>query len=434
MIGAADDVRDPEVEVVDDGRELVGRRPVAAQQRRRPGEPHGAVGVPDRRRPPAPAPRPPRTAHPARSAARGPPRTPSAEPRRDRRGSPPPPRDGPGRVGVVDAQDEHRRRARRRSAGWRPRSARSRGGASPSGSARSGRGRSRQASIVTWPGCEATRSSQPGSPGTGRDRSRPRARRACTRRARCPRSCNARRRGTPAPRDAAPSRRAPRSRPSSSPGAGRRIARAFPSTRARSARRRCTARGCTARRTSTGAPARARIRRPGRTCVPSPKYQRIAFDSASGRPSSSTSVGTRSAGIQVSEQLRPARAVDDVYVDSLVREPEEREQEPDLVAVARDRRVVEQHIRNASRPDVVRFTRWTRRCSRSSPSATRSRTHSQHGWPATHGRSTAGPAGRPRQRSSRSVPVTSRGRTRPTGSSSTVREEWESSITATSRT
>jgi hypothetical protein len=30
----------------------------------------------------------------------------------------------------------------------------------------------------------------------------------------------------------------------------------------------------------------------GAYCVPSPKYHRIAFDSPSGRPSSSTSVGT----------------------------------------------------------------------------------------------------------------------------------------------
>ena len=49
MIGAADDVRDTEVEVVDDGRKLVGRRAVRPRERR-PGEPDRAVLVANRSR------------------------------------------------------------------------------------------------------------------------------------------------------------------------------------------------------------------------------------------------------------------------------------------------------------------------------------------------------------------------------------------------
>ena len=44
VVGAADDVRDPELEVVDDRRELVGRRPVRPGEGRGP-EAHGALVV-----------------------------------------------------------------------------------------------------------------------------------------------------------------------------------------------------------------------------------------------------------------------------------------------------------------------------------------------------------------------------------------------------
>ena len=51
MVRAADHVRDPEVDLVHRGRELVGRRAVRAKQRHAP-EPHSALGVlaPDRAR------------------------------------------------------------------------------------------------------------------------------------------------------------------------------------------------------------------------------------------------------------------------------------------------------------------------------------------------------------------------------------------------
>ena len=129
-----------------------------------------------------------------------------------------------------------------------------------------------------------------------RARTRPRAPRACTRTARCPRASSARRRRTSGRPARAPSRRAPCSRPRADAPSGARSVQARPSTSSRTARPRCAARGCTARRTATAAPGRARTGSSGTYCVPSPKYQRIAFDSASGRPSSSTSVGTRSAG------------------------------------------------------------------------------------------------------------------------------------------
>ena len=124
------------------------------------------------------------------------------------------------------------------------------------------------------------------------------ARRACRRRARCRRASSRRRPATRGRRGAAPSRRARGSRRRRARRAVGELLGAGPSTRARSARRRSPARGRTARRTSTAAPARARTRSAGTNRVPSPKYQRIAPDSPSERPSSSTSVGTRSAGLR----------------------------------------------------------------------------------------------------------------------------------------
>ena len=86
--------------------------------------------------------------------------------------------------------------------------------------------------------------------------------------------------------------------------------------------------------------------------MPSAKYQMIAFDSASGRPSSRTSVGTRSAGLR-SPRISPRfGAVDDAALAALVGQPEMREEQADLVAVARHRGVVEQHrvVLSAARP------------------------------------------------------------------------------------
>src|SRR5262249_55676810 len=47
--------------------------------------------------------------------------------------------------------------------------------------------------------------------------------------------------------------------------------------------------------------------------------------------------------VQPSEKLRARRAIDDVDLPSLVRQTEVREEQPDLVAVARDRAVVQKH-------------------------------------------------------------------------------------------
>ena len=49
-------------------------------------------------------------------------------------------------------------------------------------------------------------------------------------------------------------------------------------------------------------------------------------------------------GVEVTEDLRAVRAVDDRQLDRLVLEAELREEKPHLVAIARDRRVVEQHV------------------------------------------------------------------------------------------
>jgi hypothetical protein len=60
--------------------------------------------------------------------------------------------------------------------------------------------------------------------------------------------------------------------------------------------------------------------------VPSAKYQRIAFDSASADPSSSTTVGMLRAGVQRAEQLGSVGAVDHVDFAALVLDPELGEQ------------------------------------------------------------------------------------------------------------
>ena len=137
VVGAADDVGDAEVEVVDDGRELIGGGAVRARQRR-PGEPDRPVRVADRagfereRRclgvTLGPLALPDRPLVPA-----------DPEPARDRRGSPPRRRGrcAPDRCRRSAGRARHR--ARRRTRGWRRRSARCRGGATRSGSVRSGR-------------------------------------------------------------------------------------------------------------------------------------------------------------------------------------------------------------------------------------------------------------------------------------------------------
>src|SRR5689334_7820458 len=61
-------------------------------------------------------------------------------------------------------------------------------------------------------------------------------------------------------------------------------------------------------------------------------------------------------GIELPDHLRPVRAVDDAHLLPLVLDAEMREQQPDLVAVAADLTVVEEH-RDAElygpRPDGV---------------------------------------------------------------------------------
>ena len=69
----------------------------------------------------------------------------------------------------------------------------------------------------------------------------------------------------------------------------------------------------------------------------------IAFDSASGRPSSRTSVGVRRVGLSPASSLARIAAVDHVDLAQLERDPEVRGEEPHLVTVARDRAVVEDH-------------------------------------------------------------------------------------------
>ena len=163
------------------------------------------------------APRPRRTAWPARSAARALRRR-TRRATRGRRGSPAhrPRRSSTGRCRRCGGRGN--RRARRRSGGSRPPSRRSRRAATPSGSGRSGRERSlrhstgAQASIVTWPGCDSTRPSRAKSWSMAPGRSPPRARHGCRHRARRPRSSSGRRRGTPARPGGAPARRARRSR------------------------------------------------------------------------------------------------------------------------------------------------------------------------------------------------------------------------------
>ena len=161
------------------------------------------------------------------------------------------------------------------------------------------RTRTRHSSIVTWPRLRGD-ALEPGADRRvrARARSRPRARRACTRTARCRRSSSGRRRGTARLAELA-LHRVERGVPallSRRQPVGE-VVRRRPST---ASQNRATAMYgswlyCSKNiHWSTWARSYASS---GTYCVPSPKYQRIAFDSASGRPSSSTTVGTRSAGL-----------------------------------------------------------------------------------------------------------------------------------------
>ena len=232
VVVPADHVRDTELEVVDHRRELVGRGAVRAQQcRSGRAQPHGAVlvalGAAGRQRPLGCL-RVERTplALPQRPLVER-----DLEPREVVRGSPP-------RRPRPSAKDPCRRSgarshrlARRRSVGWRQRSARSRGGASRSGSGRSGLecDTRRQASIGTWPGCVGNAV----EPGSDR-RIRPEIEVPLVRdvRVRVQRDVGERvalaDEELAGRRDAAPSRRVPRSRPSSAPARPPRIARAAP--------------------------------------------------------------------------------------------------------------------------------------------------------------------------------------------------------------
>ena len=97
-------------------------------------------------------------------------------------------------------------------------------------------------------------------------------------------------------------------------------------SRSSGSERRRTARGSRhrpARRTSTAVPAPL-VRAVGTYDVPSPKYQRIAFDSASGRPSSSRSVGTRGPGFRSPSSSEAFGPVDHGHVGDVVVEPRPR--------------------------------------------------------------------------------------------------------------
>jgi len=59
----------------------------------------------------------------------------------------------------------------------------------------------------------------------------------------------------------------------------------------------------------------------------------IAFDSPSARPSSNTSVGTRSAGFSRAKQLAAVGAVDDAQLLALIVDTEVRSSSPHLVAM-----------------------------------------------------------------------------------------------------
>ena len=149
------------VEVVDDGGELVRRSSVRTDRgssrraRAAPSRPRRARH--SRRR--ALARRPPHSAHHARSAAAAPPRN-GGRARRDRLRSPPPRLRPSERDPCRRSAGSRPLRASPRSGGSRRPSARFRRGATPSGSARSGREPAcAYASIGTWPGWAATRSS-----------------------------------------------------------------------------------------------------------------------------------------------------------------------------------------------------------------------------------------------------------------------------------
>src|SRR5512133_1550295 len=77
--------------------------------------------------------------------------------------------------------------------------------------------------------------------------------------------------------------------------------------------------------------------------VPSPKYQRIAPDSAERPAVVEDERRHAQRRVEPAEHLGPVRAVDDVHRPPLVWDPEVGEEQPNLVAVARDRAVVEQH-------------------------------------------------------------------------------------------
>ena len=218
VVGAADDVRDAEVEIVDDRRELVGRRAVGARQRR-PGEADRAVRIAHARRRRA-------RAAAASACALGS----FALPDRPFVPADPEPLeigenrllaagDDALRVGVVDAQHERATvlvgecavgdGAERVAEVERAGRARREADADPAS-------RSCVDRDVARAGRRPDRAT-PGWRGTARGRSRPRARHACRRTARCPRSSSARRRERPARRDGAPSRRARCSRSPSAP-------------------------------------------------------------------------------------------------------------------------------------------------------------------------------------------------------------------------
>ena len=140
VVRAADDVGDPELEVVDDRGELVRRSPLGAHERRR-AQSHGTVLVMLRAARSERALRGLGVQRGPLALLHGPFVEGHAEPREVVEDRLLTALDGPRQVGVVDAEDELRR-ARRRSGGSRPPSARSRRAATPSGSGRSGRERS----------------------------------------------------------------------------------------------------------------------------------------------------------------------------------------------------------------------------------------------------------------------------------------------------
>ena len=288
---------------------------------------------------------------PARSAGPAP-RPSRRRASRDRRGSPPPRRaDAALGVGVVDPQHERatvlvgegavgdgtERVAEVERAGRARREA------------DANRHRRRQASIAMCPGWAATRSEPRPDRGVAGE-----VEVALVRHVRVGverdvgHRVAARRRGTCARRDGAPSRRARRSRSRSALRCARRASRPRPSRRAGSGRPRSTARAGTARRTATGAPARARSGRRARTRC----RRRGTRGSRSTRQRPAVVEHERRhppGGVEVAEHLGAIRAVDDAQLVELEREPEVGGEEAHLVAVAGDGGVVEEHRRLSHR-------------------------------------------------------------------------------------